>query len=102
MSAIEHREIDFELLCDNFPKHCEFIRMLARLNPTFSAVCEDYCLAYTNLKQFETDLDGGWEVEIADFRVVVAELGAELTKSIQRGKVPEVVASPVAGRPDKM
>lgn len=93
MSETEQREIDFDLLCDRFPKHCARIKLLARANATFGDVCEDYCLAYKNLKQFEADPNDGWEVEIADFRVVVAELGAELTRLVRSKETSEGVAT---------
>ena len=102
MSDIERSEIDFDLLCDSFPKHCTRIKLLARANATFGDVCEDYCLAYKNLKRFETDPNNGWEVEIADFRVVVAELGAELTKLVRSKEISEGVATSIGTRAGDM
>lgn len=93
MSNIERRDIDFRLLLDHFPTHRAAIGMAVRGNPRFRDISADYCLAYHTLKRFEADPEDRWGVEIADYRIVLLELGVELARLLHTEDVPEVKAT---------
>lgn len=94
MAGSEPTQIDFELLCERFPKHCNRIKALARTNPTFSEICEDLCLACWNLKRFEAESPEKWQAEIPEYRKIIAELSAELAERLLSERIP---ASPPSG-----
>jgi len=87
MTENEGHEIDFDLICENFPRHVSRIKMLVRCNASFAAICDDYCLACKNLRWFETGPDDRWKNEIADYRAVISELADELMRVLQTDEI---------------
>lgn len=66
------------LLLPRFPDKAETIRVLASANEEFREICEHYALARIALKRFKRRSSEHQKPEVADYKIVVAELEREI------------------------
>lgn len=66
------------LLLPRFPDKSETIRALVSANEDFREICEHYALARIALKRFKRRSAEHQKPEVADYKIVVAELEQEI------------------------
>ena len=66
-----------------FPQAASALQRLARVDPAFREVCEDYALAKRSLSGFEARPDAAERSEIGDYRTVIAELEREIDRFLR-------------------
>ena len=86
MSEVEHSEIDFALIGTRFPKQFDRIQHLMQFNQDFESVCEEYCIAYKTMRRMESNTSEKWKIELAEYRELIQELGAEIAEMLLQGE----------------
>ena len=71
-------EPNLALVLPRFPDKAETIRALASTNVEFREICEHYVLARIALKRLRRRSSEHQKPEVADYRILVAELEREL------------------------
>jgi hypothetical protein len=65
-----------------FPGQAAQLRRLMLSDRAFRSLCEDYALARASLAGFEVLPDADSRPEIADYRMVIAELESEIARFV--------------------
>lgn len=68
---------------ERFPAAAATLHRLAMADPRFREICEEYGLAQHSLATFEARPDAARRPEIADYRVVIAELEGEIDRFLK-------------------
>jgi hypothetical protein len=68
----------FQALLDRFPGRSQAICRAALRDQGFRALCDDLLLAIAALERFEQRPDAALRPEIPDYRILIAEMEAEL------------------------
>ena len=69
-----------DCVIERFPECAVLVRRLYLGDERFRAICEDYALALTSLRNFEERADADVRPEIDDYRSLIQELEDELQK----------------------
>ena len=80
---------DLALLLIRFPDKAETIRRFASVNEEFCEICEHYALARSALKRFLRGPSGDRQPEVADYKVIVADLEQEILDFIASASLPD-------------
>lgn len=78
MSKIKPSELDIDLICERFPKQFDLLNRLVQSNQDFGSLCEEYCIAYKTMRRMESKTTENWKAELAEYRELIQELGAEI------------------------
>jgi len=62
------------------------LRGVARADPAFRDICEEYALARESLARFEARPDAAERPEIEDFRTVIADLEGEMDRMLKEAR----------------
>lgn len=65
------------------PEAAAALRRIARADPSFRALCEEYALAQRSLAGFEARLDATMRPEVGEYRTVIAELEIEIDRYLR-------------------
>ena len=68
---------------DRFPERAAVLRLLLRSDLRFRSICEDYALACAGLAAFEARPDATSRPEVAEYRLLLAELETEITNTLR-------------------
>ncbi|WP_134680439.1 hypothetical protein [Paracoccus ravus] len=71
-----------DLVVERFPQCADEVRRLYLRDADFRAICEDLALCLDSLHHFEARPDAPLRPEVDDFRNLVTELEAELSRHI--------------------
>ena len=66
-----------------FPEAASVLWKLARSDPGFREVCEEYALAQQSLAGFEARPDAAERPEIDDYRTLIVELEGEIDRFVR-------------------
>lgn len=69
-----------------FPEAAAALRQLARTDPEFREICEEYALAQKSLAGFEARPDAAERTEIGDYRTVIAEIEREIDRRLREAR----------------
>jgi hypothetical protein len=78
MGQAYHQSFGFRRLLARFPGREDAIRLAAIKDQPFRALCDDLLLAIETLDRFERRPDAALRTEIPEYRVIIAEMEAEL------------------------
>ena len=78
MAKADNAEAGLAWAVERFPDAATTLRRLARSDPDFREICEEYALAQQSLAAFEARPDAAERPEIGDYRTVIAELEGEI------------------------
>ncbi len=80
---------DLALLLIRFPDKAGTIRRFASVNEEFCEICEHYAMARSALKRFLRGPSGDRQPEVADYKVIVADLEQEILDFIASASLPD-------------
>lgn len=80
MPELEIAQLGLARAVTRFPEAAATLRRLARINPEFREICEEYGLAQQSLAGFEARPDAGERPEIGEYHTVIAELENEIER----------------------
>jgi hypothetical protein len=83
MARSETAHDGLALVLQRFQPQATVVRRLALRDPEFRGLCEDYALARASLAGFEARRDASERPEIAEYRTVIAELEAEISRFVR-------------------
>lgn len=86
MAKADIAEAGLERALQRFPQATATLRRLAQSDPGFREICEEYALAQVSLAGFEARLDAAVRPEVADFRLVIAELEGEIDRILKESE----------------
>ena len=84
MANVDIAEAGLARAVERFPEAAGTLRRLARSDPDFREICEEYALAQTSLAQFEARPDASERPEVGDYRTVIAELENEIDRFLKK------------------
>jgi len=105
MSSAEAERANLAGLSRRFPRHAANLRRLAAADETFAGLCADYELALASVARLTPQPGQPSRPEIAEYRVIIAELEAEIMRTLRKAGVPSDAgrfvppATPPARRP---
>jgi hypothetical protein len=83
MAKADIAEAGLARAVERFPEATATLRRLARSDPDFREICEEYALAQQSLTGFEAREDAAERPEIGDYRTVIAELEGEIDRYVR-------------------
>jgi hypothetical protein len=86
MAKADVAEAGLARAMERFPKAAATLRRLARSDPDFREICEEYGLAQQSLAGFEARVDAAERPEVGDYRTVIAELEGEIDRILKEAE----------------
>jgi hypothetical protein len=86
MAKADIAEAGLARMVERFPEAAATLRRLARADPDFREICEEYALAQQSLAGFEARTDAAERPEIGDYRTVIAELEVEIGRYVSEAR----------------
>lgn len=83
MAKADVAEAGLARAVERFPEAAGALRRLARSDPDFREICEEYALAQESLARFEARPDAAERPEVGDYRTVIAELEGEIDRILK-------------------
>jgi hypothetical protein len=88
MRNSDYPKVDLAFLLVRFPEKADQIRKLASADEEFREICEHYSLARAALEMFLSRSTKRQKPEVADYKMLIADLEREIQDFIERGRSP--------------
>ena len=85
IKSADYPWLDLSLVLVRFPEKADQIRQLASDVEDFHEICEHYSLARAALDRFQRQSADGQRPEVAEYKLLIADLEREIQESIERG-----------------
>ena len=85
IKSADYPRFDLALVLVRFPEKADQVRQLASDDEEFHELCEHYSMARAALDRFQCQSTDGQRPEVAEYKLLIADLEREIQEFIERG-----------------